>query len=149
MSFDVDRLYELLPAFYRLRDIEQGEPLKAMLAVIAEQIAVLEEDLNQLYDDQFIETCAEWVVPYIGDLVGTRGLFVFPNATFSQRAQVANTIAYRRRKGTAAVLEQLARDVTAWPASAVEYFQLLATTQYMNHLRPYNISVTSLRRRHF
>jgi hypothetical protein len=41
MSFDVDRLYELLPAFYRLRDIEQGEPLKAMLAVISEQIAVL------------------------------------------------------------------------------------------------------------
>ena len=91
-----------------------------MLAVIAEQVAVLEEDLEQLYDDQFIETCAEWVVPYIGDLVGTRGLFVLPNVTkFSQRAQVANTMAYRRRKGTAAVLEQLARDVTAWePASS-------------------------------
>ena len=34
-------------------------------------------------------------------------------------------------------------------ASVVEYFQLLATTQYMNHLRPQNISVTSLRQRHF
>ena len=112
-------------------------------------MAVLEEDVEQLYDDQFIETCAEWVVPYIGDLVGTRGLFVFPQATFSQRAQVANTLAYRRRKGTAAVLEQLARDVTGWDASVVEYFQLLATTQYMNHLRPHNLSVTSLRHRHF
>ena len=49
---------------------EQGGPLKALLSVIAEQVAVLEEDLDQLYDDQFIETCAEWVVPYIGDLVG-------------------------------------------------------------------------------
>ena len=64
---------------------------------------------------------------------------------FSQRAQVANTLAYRRRKGTAAVLEQLARDVTAWDASVVEYFQLLATTQYMNHLRPGNVSWADLR----
>ena len=29
MSFDVERLYELLPAFYRIRDTERGEPLKA------------------------------------------------------------------------------------------------------------------------
>lgn len=150
MSFDVERLYELLPAFYRIRDIElagpeQDGPLKALLSVIAEQVAVLEEDLEQLYDDQFIETCAEWVVPYIGDLVGTRGLFVFPNAPFSQRAQVANTLAYRRRKGTAAVLEQLARDVAGWDASVVEYFQLLATTQYMNHIRPENLATPDLR----
>src|SRR5262249_22656726 len=88
MSFDTERLYELLPAFYRVRDAEQGEPLKALLSVIAEQVAVLEEDLAQLYDDQFIETCAEWVVPYIGDLVGTRSLFVLPNVKkLSQRAQ--------------------------------------------------------------
>ena len=108
MSFDTERLYELLPALYRIRDMEQGEPLKALLSVIAEQVAVLEEDLDQLYDDQFIETCAEWVVPYIGDLVGTRGLFALANVKkLSQRAQVANTLAYRRRKGTASVLEQL------------------------------------------
>ena len=150
MSFDVNKLSALLPALYRIRDQQlaaPGEdgPLRALLAVIAEQIAVLEEDLEQLYDDQFIETCAEWVVPYIGDLVGTRGLFVFPNATFSQRAQVANTLAYRRRKGTASVLEQLARDVTGWDASVVEYFQLLATTQYLNHIRKNNLATPHLR----
>lgn len=190
MSFDAERLFNLLPAVYRLRDValaghkadaltaaehndwnalqallaggspltepeakrlaeleekQQRGPLKALLALIAEQAAVLEEDLEQLYDDQFIETCAEWVTPYIGDLVGARGLFVFPDAQFSQRAQVANTLAYRRRKGTASVLEQLARDVTAWDASVVEYFQLLATTQYLNHLRPGNLSVADLR----
>jgi hypothetical protein len=150
VSFDVNKLSALLPALYRIRDQQlaaPGEdgPLRAMLAVIAEQIAVLEEDLEQLYDDQFIETCAEWVVPYIGDLVGARGLFVFPNATFSQRAQVANTLAYRRRKGTAPVLEQLARDVTGWDASVVEYFQLLATTQYLNHIRKNNLATPHLR----
>jgi hypothetical protein len=67
MSIDSEQLYNLLPAIYRIRDAERGEPLKALLAVIAEQAAVLEEDLAQLYDDQFIETCAEWVIPYIGD----------------------------------------------------------------------------------
>src|SRR5262249_16371015 len=136
MSFDVDRLYSLLPAFYRTRDVEiarqlgladdQG-PLRALLKVIAGQVAVLEDDLAQLYDDQFIETCAEWVIPYIGDLVGTRSLFVFQNANFNQRALVANTIADRRRKGTAAALEQLAHDATGWPADVVEYFQFLTT----------------------
>ena len=72
MSFDGQRLYDLLPAVYRIRDAERGEPLKALCGVLADQIAVLEENLAQLYDDQFIETCADWVVPYIGDLIGYR-----------------------------------------------------------------------------
>jgi hypothetical protein len=149
MSFDLEKLYSLLPAIYRVRDSEQGYPLKEFLSVIADQIAVLEEDLDQLYDDQFIETCAEWIVPYIGDLIGVRGIYDFADSSFmhslSQRAQVANTIAYRRRKGTATVLEQLARDVTGWDAKVVEYFKLLATTQYMNHLRMGNLYSPDLR----
>ena len=157
MSVDVNHLYDLLPAVYRIRDAEiaqrmeelegvpQQGPLKALLTVIAEQVAVLEDDLDQLYDDQFIETCANWVVPYIGDLVSARRVFVFPGARFTERAFVANTMAYRRRKGTAAVLEQLARDVTGWNANVVEYFQLLATTQYMNHIRLDNLAVADVR----
>ena len=35
---------------------------------------------------QFIETCQEWIVPYIGDLVAVSGLHDFPNAPFSNRA---------------------------------------------------------------
>ena len=146
MSFDKEKLYELLPAIYRIRDADQGESLKALLSVIAEQIAVLEENLEQLYDDQFIETCAEWVVPYIGDLIGYRSLYGVTPKISSPRAEVANTIAYRRRKGTAAMLEQLARDVTGWNARVVEFFQLLATTQYMNHIRPDNWYAPDLRK---
>ena len=142
MSFDAQRLYELLPTVYRVRDAEGAagakDELRQLLDVIAGEIAVLEEDLEQLYDDQFIETCAEWVAPYIGDLIGYRTLHGLTEVVGSPRAEVANTIAYRRRKGTAAMLEQLARDVTGWNARAVEYFQLLATTQYLNHLRPLN-----------
>lgn len=164
MSFDVKRLYELLPALYRIRDTELGKkihqaqtgtlpndpeaihgPIKAILSLIADEVAGIEENLAQLYDDQFIETCAEWVIPYIGQLVGTRGLIQIPNEAFSQRAEVANTIPNRRRKGTASVIEQLARDITGWDANVVEYFQLLATTQYLNHLRPQHLATADLR----
>ena len=86
---------------------------------------MLEEDLEQLYDNQFIETCAPWVLPYIGDLIGYRSLHPIGPDQVTPRAEVANTIGYRRRKGTASVLEQLARDVTGWNARAVEFFQLL------------------------
>ena len=145
MSFDVERLYGLLPAIYRLRDAEHGETLKALLGVIAEQVAVLEENLAQLYDDQFIETCAPWVVPYIGDVIGYRSVHGVAPRVGSPRAEVAHTIGFRRRKGTAAVLEQLARDVTGWHARAVEFFQLLGATQYMNHVRPEHWYTPALR----
>ncbi|MBZ9935669.1 hypothetical protein LB518_05160 [Mesorhizobium sp. BR1-1-16] len=134
-SLTAERLYTLLPAIYRIRDEAEGGPLRALIGAMAEQFAALEENVEQLYDDQFIETCADWVAPYIGALIGYRPLHgVAPNVA-SPRAEVANTIAYRRRKGTALMLEQLAGDVTGWPARAVEFFELLATTQYMKHPR--------------
>ncbi len=135
MSFDTKRLYELLPAVYRIRDKDQGNPLWSLLSVIADQVAVIEEDLAQLYDDQFIETCAEWVIPYIADLIGHPIRHSIAPDCVSLRAEVAKAIAYRRRKGTAATLEQVARDVTGWDAKVVEFFELLGWTQQMNHLR--------------
>ncbi len=138
MNFDLDSLYRLLPAVHRVRDAESGEPLKAILSVVADQLGVLEEDLDRLYDDQFIETCAGWVIPYIGDAIGYRPLYGNIPRIRTPRGEVADTIALRRHKGTAAMLEVLAREVTGWDARVVEFFQLLATTQYLNHLRPSN-----------
>lgn len=138
MTAASDRLYNLLPVIYRLRDSEQGEPLRALLSIISDELATVEADITGLYENWFIETSEEWVVPYIGDLLAVRGLNAVKATAFSQRAYVANTLSYRRRKGTAYVLELLAKDITGWPAQAVEFFQLLQTTQYMNHLRPFN-----------
>lgn len=145
MSFNTNNLYELLPSIYRLRDAKEGGALRELLDVIAHEIREIEENLDQLYDDQFIETCADWAIPYIGDLVGYRQLHDVSPKTGRPRAEVAKTIAYRRRKGTAAMLEQMARDVTGWPARVVEYFQLLATTQHLQHLRPKHRSTADLR----
>jgi hypothetical protein len=117
-------------------------PLEALLAILAEQVAGLEENIEQLYDDQFIETCADWVVPYIADLVGHHPLDPqLQRRLGSARAEVANTIRFRRRKGTAAVLEELAVNITDWDAAVVEFFLRLATTQYLNHLRHDNTTV--------
>jgi hypothetical protein len=140
-----DRLYSLLPAFYRLRDSAQGEPLRALLSLIQQEYDSVEQDIANLYENWFIETCAEWVVPYIGDLLDVRPLYAASSETFSARAYVANTLNFRRRKGTATMLEELAFDVTGWPARVVEFFQLLATTQYLNHLRLNNLATADLR----
>ena len=146
-TLDADFLFSRLPAFYQQRDAEQGGPLRALLRVMADQGAVLDDDISRLYDNAFIETCDDWLIPYIGDLLGVRGLYsVSGTQAFGQRAHVANTLALRRRKGTLPVLEQLALDTTGWRAHAVEFFQLLATTQYvMNHRRLFNVRTPDLR----
>jgi hypothetical protein len=146
----IDNGFVLTPAeaddYDRLRERALAGPLASLLAVIAEQVGVIEEDLDQLYDDQFIDTCGEWVVPYIGDLIGYRNLHNVSSTVGRARAEVAHTIGFRRRKGTLAVLEELAHDVTGWPASAAEFFQRLITTQHMNHVRLRIAAAPDLRR---
>jgi len=170
------RLIDLLPAVYRLRDVEEASsiggllsaaetaelaglestiatltpaewtrleelrdqagrgPLAALLTVLGREVDLIAGDLVQLYEDQFVETAAPWALPYVGDLIGYRSLHDRPSG-LTARAELGHTIAFRRRKGTAAMLEQLARDVTGWDAHVVEGFRLLATTQSMNHVR--------------
>jgi hypothetical protein len=121
-------------------------PLESLLMVVGEQLEAVAYDLDQLYDDQFIETCAPWVIPYIGDLIGYQSVTGIAPAVDNPRAEVAETISLRRRKGTILVIEQLARDVTGWGAHAGEQFQVLADTQYMKHIRPHNYYAPNLRR---
>src|SRR5882757_8568848 len=147
MTDRLDRLYELLPEVHRIRDADRGEPLHALLRVIAGQVDVVENDISGLYKNWFIETCEDWVVPYIGQLVGYEpavdpGLAA-DNLTPSGRARaraifprmdVANTVRNRRRKGALALLELLAKDGAGWPARAVEFFKLLAWSQNVSYL---------------
>ena len=69
-SQNADRLYELLPVVHRLRDADRGYPLRGLLQVISEQVNIVDADIAQFYENWFIETCQDWVVPYIGDLIG-------------------------------------------------------------------------------
>jgi hypothetical protein len=146
MNHNPDFMFDLVPVIYRLRDAEQGSPLQALLRVVAEQAGVLEQDIAHLYENWFIETCDDWVVPYIGALVGYTPASIGPNPGTGARAlarerltisrrEVANTIRYRRRKGTLSVLVDLAQAVAGWPALAVEFYRLLGVTQNIDYLR--------------
>lgn len=153
-----DKLYGLLPAYVRERDAEEGRPLRALLRVIETQADRIEADIELLARNAFVETAEPWAIPYIGGLVGTtplyddsrvrgfdtllemfpdlRGPDLTPRIGLSNRADVAKTIYYRRRRGALPMLEELARDATGWSARAVEFFELLVWTQWLrNHLR--------------
>jgi hypothetical protein len=140
-----EKLYALLPALYKLRDAAAGDPMRVLLSIIESQLDRVEGDITALYDNWFIETCDEWVVPYIGDLLGVRGQYAYDEKTTSLRPYIANTLGYRGRKGTVSVLEQLAQDTTGWPGRVVEFFQLLATTQHINHIRSIDLRTPDLR----
>ncbi|MFH8493102.1 hypothetical protein [Streptomyces coeruleorubidus] len=139
-----DGLAELLPRWHLLRDAEEGGPLRALLAVIAEQIDRVRDGVQQGYEDLFVETAAPWVLPYLGDLVGyrtlpgyervlTTGLHDGGRAALAEaiapRRDVAATVANRRRKGTLHLLEELSEQVAGWPARAVELSRQVAHTQ--------------------
>jgi hypothetical protein len=163
-----DKLYTLLPVYLRERDAAEGEPLRALLRIVERQADAIEADIGQLHNDAFIETCEPWVIPYIGDLVGTTPLFdesrvrdddtaqelfpdlegpsLLPPLVIRNRADVAKTIYYRRRKGTLPMLEELARDVTGWAAHAVEFFELIGWTQWLrNHVRMHAVRTPDIR----
>jgi phage tail-like protein len=141
-----ERFYALLPALYRQRDMHHGEPLRALIAVLESEFRTLETDVEALYDNWFIQTCDTWVLPYIADLVGIPEMSSQRWIFTTQRRQVANTIAYRRRKGTLSTLEHVLKDVTGWHVRVVECSQRIAATQHIAHVRPARGETVDLRR---
>jgi hypothetical protein len=134
-SYYANRLWQLLPQVYRARDSEDptlSGPLQELMTRVGAQAAVVRRSIDRLWADQSIETCDDWVIPYVGELLDTN--LVNGLDTDAQRRDVAKTIHYRRRKGTPAVLEEIARDVTSglseWDAHLVEAFRRLSRTRH-------------------
>jgi hypothetical protein len=125
------KLWQLLPAVYRTMDGTAPNtpgPLQELLNRIGTETATLRRSIDRLWENQSIETCDDWVVPYIGDLLATR-LVSCLNAR-AQRLDVAKTIYYRRRSGTLGVLEELAADIAGRDARTVEFFRRLGRTRH-------------------
>jgi len=126
-----DKLWTLLPEVYRALDtVELGGtgPLREMVNRIGVTAGALRRSIDRLWDNQSIETCDDWVIPYIADLLDTR--LVLGLDPSRQRLDVANTISYRLRKGTLGVVEQVASDLTGWDAKVVEFFRRLGRTRH-------------------
>jgi hypothetical protein len=133
-NYDVyyaDKLWNLLPSIYRVQDTDEfgaAGPLRELVNRIGVQAAILRRSIDRMWEDQSIETCDDWVIAYIADLLNTQ--LVAGLDSRGQRLDVAKTIYYRRRKGTVAVLEEIASDITGWDAKVVEFFRRLGRTRH-------------------
>ncbi len=128
-------LFARLPEIYRIKDAEQFPPdqLRDYLALVEDAFGAIHENIESLYHDLFIEFCDDWVIPYIGDLLGTSHLSGDP---WTLRADVADTIALRRRKGTLGAIELLTYNLTEWGVHCVELRENMVWNQHLNHQRP-------------
>lgn len=129
-----NRLYELLPIFYRQRDLEQGFPLLAFLNIMELELNILEQNIEELYSNWFIETCEDWVIPYLATLIGTKFSDQTSHLLGTARLQVANTLRNRRRKGTLKSLENILYESTNLPAKIIPYFVKLSITQNLENI---------------
>jgi len=125
-----EKIFEWIPAIYKDEDGLGANPgaLRAIVEILARQAATARRSIDRLWDDQFIELCDDWAIPYIGDLVGTRLAHELNRR--GRRVDVARTIFYRRRKGTPQVLEILIRDIADWEGVVVESFKRLARARH-------------------
>lgn len=138
-------IYRRLPEIYRIKDQDlpekylfEGErieayQLRSYLEPVEDMFSAIHENIESLYHDLFIETCDDWVIPYIGDLLGTTPI---SGDAWTRRADVADTIALRRRKGTLGAIELLAFILTKWGAHSVELMENMLWNQHLNHQRP-------------
>jgi hypothetical protein len=110
-------LFDLLPGFHRSRDARNGAPLKTLLDVLETELAALRSNVGLLYDSWFIETCPDWAVAYIADLLGLDESLTGTDSP-GLRALVANTMHYQRGRGTLTTLGHAATAVTGWPVLA-------------------------------
>jgi hypothetical protein len=126
------KLWQMLPAIYRTLDSDAPDfapgPLQELVNRIGAQAAVLRRSIDRLWENQSIETCDDWVIPYIGDLLATR--IVSCLSARAQRLDVAKTIYYRRRSGTLGLIEELCSDIAGHDARAVEFFRRLGRTRH-------------------
>jgi Phage tail protein (Tail_P2_I) len=128
-------LYQRLPEIYRIKDqeLEPKGQLKSYLELVEYVFDEIHKNIETLYHDLFIDTCDDWVIPYIGDLLGVSHL---KGDSATLRADVAETIASRRRKGTLSGIERLVYNLTRWGVHCVELRENLVWNQHLNHQRP-------------
>jgi hypothetical protein len=133
---ETDRLYALLPSHMQTTDAANGWALKALMELFASGAVEIDAEIDTLYDAMFAETAPEEALRDISALIAAETLRPLPEgAKQSARAFIANTIRYRRGKGTARVLEALAADVGGFGGVAVEYFMRLARLQNLIDVR--------------
>lgn len=125
-----EKIWEWIPSTYRHEDGLADPPhvLRGIVEILARQAMHARHTSDRLWEDEFIQSCDDWAVPYLGHLLGTRLLGSLNRR--GRRVDVARTIFYRRRKGTPVVMEALIQDITGWEGAVVESFKRLARARH-------------------
>ncbi len=129
-GYYTEKIWAMIPDVYRYQDGIAARPgvLRSLVEVLAIQAANIRRSQDKLWKDQFIETCDDWAISYIGNLVATRLISALNEP--GRRVDVAKTIYYRRRKGTPRILEELIYDISQWDGKLVECFHRLARARH-------------------
>ncbi len=135
-----EKIWALIPEHYREQDLLAEPPgvLRGFVEVLAQQAATLRRSNDLLWDDQFIDLCSEWAIPYLGELVATRPVSALNPR--GRRVDVAKTIYYRRSAGTPRILEELIADITGWEGKVVEEFQRLGRMRHGLDPKPQSLA---------
>ncbi|RKG55998.1 hypothetical protein D7X30_26050 [Corallococcus sp. AB011P] len=135
MSRPSQRLLQLLPGLYTARDSTLADqPLLKLLAVLGMELDAFASAVDQLWDDHFVERAGPQALPLLAELMGARLITDDPRV---QRGVVARAVAWRRRKGTLASLEEVLSVTSLWDAEVDESFRSLLETQDLNDLLPW------------
>jgi len=131
-----DDLYRILPAIYRRRDTT-GD-LKDYLTVCGDLLDRVYDTVIQRLADSFPDNpkgglpgpdsgmaCQDWLLPYFGDLLDVR--LVSPLVA-GRRDEIAKAMGQRQRKGTLAVVEQIAEAIAQVEYVLQEGWQRVAMT---------------------
>ncbi|HZI98125.1 MAG TPA: phage tail protein [Actinomycetales bacterium] len=127
LSPEARRLADLLPSMLLGIDVENVDrPLLRLLEVLAGPLGGLADAVAQLERDPFVSRCSAEALPLIAELVGAQ---LLGEDAPTNRRVVAGTVAWRRRKGTLATLEDVLTRTSGWPAEVDEGFRSLLVTQ--------------------
>lgn len=139
LAYTAALLYQHLPAHLKLRDeraagaIPPGDQeLRTMVDILASPLAVLRQSVEELQSDFFVDTAGDAMLPLLGDSIGLR--LVFSTAEANRR-DLAGAVARRRRKGTPAMLEEMARVLSDQLVASIEGWKLVQISQNLNILR--------------
>jgi hypothetical protein len=133
-QYVADLLFRAVPAYFRTADEspEGRNELRQLLRILAAPLAIARQNIEELHADLFIDTADAWVLRYLAEMVGTT--LIFPDAD-SNRRDIRSTIAFRRRKGTPAMLQELGETLTSQMVVTQEGWKLVQMTQDLNLLR--------------
>lgn len=137
MSYQFDsrlgeQLYRLLPEVYRTRDSyasdsseNPDQDLARYLDAHGELLDLIHATLQQQLQDTLPASSQDWLLPYFAQLLAVN--IVSPDAA-GKHAEVDQAIAWRQRKGTLKVAEQIAEAVGQMEAELQEGWKRVVMT---------------------